>query len=255
MRLALLISRRIQSVKFIASLSKMDTIQLFDVNDLPNSSFSLFLGKRGSGKSVLAESLVKQLYEAGKIDLAFLYSGTGAGFSIIKKESRFDNLDTLPTVIKNMRRMNAFNEVANNADKIKMRMMLVIDDFACDMKSKSFEIFKELSVNGRHVAYSPLALHVVVLCQALTALPRIVRLNADLLVVNAISSVIESKLILDEYLYVLDGSTAGKRQARQLYTDIVTSAPFTFLAIEAFRPNVRQFSDFLKIFRAPNPDE
>ena len=39
------------------------TIKNFDVEELPNSSFNIFLGKRRSGKSVLCEYLIKQMID------------------------------------------------------------------------------------------------------------------------------------------------------------------------------------------------
>ena len=60
----------------------------------------------------------------------------------------------------------------------------------------------------------------------------------------------EMNLVLDENLYLLDGSIKGKREARSYYQDLVVSKPFAFCCLENWRQNVTQLSDFVKIIVA-----
>ena len=55
---------------------------------------------------------------------------------------------------------------------------------------------------------------------------------------------------MSENLYLLASDTQGKREARQLYHDIVSSAPFVFLCIECHRQNVTEYADYLKKYVA-----
>lgn len=231
----------------------MDTIQRFNIEELPSSSFNLFLGKRRSGKSYLCEHMLRELIDANKLDCAFLISNTGAGFDIIEKPCRYDTIEPLNKIIENYTMINEYNKCANEKDKIRIRTMVVIDDCAVDLKSKSFQILEALSTNGRHIAYEPCALHICILCQSLTKIPRVVRLNSDLIVMNAIASMKELEMVLDENFYVTDTSRDGKKAGRQLYTDLVTSEDFIFIVVENHKQNVTTYADYLKTYKAPAP--
>ncbi len=232
-------------------IETVDDIRHLDVeNDMCNSSFNLCIAKRRSGKSYLVEDMVKKLVKAGKVQCVFLFSGTDAGFDFIDKKSRFDDIGALHNIIDNYKRINNFNKVANKSDKIKANSFVIIDDMANALKSKKFNILEELAVNGRHVAYEPCCLHFMILCQSLTKIPRVVRLNADNIFLNCCSSSVERDQLMDENMYVLASDAQGKRHAKQLYHDIVTSEPFMFLCIENHRQNVTKYSDYLKKYKA-----
>ena len=233
----------------------MELIQSFDIEALPSSSFNLFLGKRRSGKSYLCEHMLKQLYDSKKIDCAFLISNTGAGFDMIEKPCRYDTIEPLNKIIENYTKINEYNKVANEKNKIRIRTMVVIDDCAVDLKSKSFQILEALSTNGRHIAYEPCALHICILCQSLTKIPRVVRLNSDLIFMNAIASMKELEMVLDENFFVIDSSRDGKKEGRQMYTDLVSSEDFVFIAVENHKQNIKTYADYLKTYRAPAPEK
>jgi hypothetical protein len=226
-------------------------IQPFDVEEIPNSSFNVFLGRRRSGKSVLVEYLLKQMVEKKMLDLVFLFSPTDAGFEMIDKESRFKEIDELHTIIENFGLLNNYNKtIKKKRDKIRIRCMIILDDFAVKLKSKSFNILETLAVNGRHLSYKPLALHFCVLSQSLTKVPRVVRLNTDHIFLNSIGSSMELNMILDENFYILDGSRAGKNDGRKLYNDLIVQEDYQFIVVENWRQNVRQYSDYVKTYRA-----
>ena len=54
----------------------MQDIKDFNVEDIPSSSFNLFLGKRRSGKSVLCEYMISQMVDNKMVDQIFLFSPT-----------------------------------------------------------------------------------------------------------------------------------------------------------------------------------
>ncbi|MFT4803273.1 MAG: hypothetical protein ACI9YE_000465 [Psychroserpens sp.] len=228
----------------------MSSITDFKVDELPNSSFNVILGKRRSGKSVLAEYLIKQMVAKKKIDIVFLFSTTDAGFDIIPKEHRFKTIDKLHTLIENYRLINEYNKDEPKNKKIKIRTMCILDDMAVDLKSKSMNILESLSCNGRHLAYEPLSLHFCILSQSLTKIPRVVRLNCDNIFFNNIASSIELELILSENLYLLDSSIQGKRLARRIYNDLVVLEDFGFIVIENWRQNVKEYKDYIKTYKA-----
>ena len=223
----------------------------FNVEEIPNSSFNVFLGRRRSGKSILVEYLLKQMVANKMLDLVFLFSPTDSGFEMIDKNSRFKDIDVLETIVENFRLMTEYNKSKKKKrEKIGVRCMIILDDFAVKLKTKSFNILETLAVNGRHLGVSPLALHFCILSQSLTKIPRVVRLNTDHIFLNSIGSSMELNMILDENFYILDGSRQGKNDGRKLYNDLIVQEDYQFIVVENWRQNVREYKDYVKTYRA-----
>lgn len=231
--------------------SLIKTIKKFDVKTMPPSSFNLYLGKRRSGKTILCEYLLSQLYYESLVDCIFLFSPTNAGFDFIEADCRFDNIDLLDNIINNYEIFNEYNKLQPHKSKqIKLRTAVVIDDCATDLKSKDFNILEELSVLGRHKAYPPLSLSFHILCQSLTKIPRVVRLNSDIIFMNQIASMKEVELVTDENLFILASSMDEKKKARQLYYDLVGEEDFQFIACCNYKQNCREYSDYIYTYKA-----
>jgi len=230
----------------------MDTITKFDVKCMPSSSFNIFLARRRSGKTVLVEYMLKQMIDANMLDLIFIFSPTDSGFNTVVKDKdfRFDTIEPLMDIINNYKLMNEYNKLVSKNKKIKLRTAIVIDDFAIELKNKKFNILSDLSVRGRHYSLEPLSLHFFILSQSLTKIERVVRLNCDTIFFNSISSMKELELILDEYLYIINSSRDGKREARQLYESLVQAEDFNFIGILNFRQNCNKYSDFITTYKA-----
>ena len=128
----------------------LNDINNFNVSETPNSSFNIFLGKRRSGKSVLAEYFYEQLVKEKKIDIGFLFSETMAGFDSIEPDNKFNDIKTLMNIIENFKKMNQYNKCVTSRDQIKLNVLVILDDLAIKLKTKEFNILEELSVNGRH---------------------------------------------------------------------------------------------------------
>lgn len=226
-------------------------IPLFNVEDLPSSSFNIFLGKRRSGKSVLCEYMIQEMIDNKMLDMVFLFSKTDAGFKIIgDKNNRFDNIEPLHDLIDNYRKINEYNKVVSKRKKIVIRTAVIIDDFSIELKSKTMNILEDLAVRGRHLSYDPLSLHFFILCQSLTKVPRVVRLNSDTIFLNAIASMIELSMILDENFFILSSSREGKREGRQLYEDLVKKEDFNFIGILNYKQNIKEYADYLRTYKA-----
>ena len=228
----------------------VNDITKFKASEMPNSSFNIFLGKRRSGKSVLAEYLLKEMLENKMVNLCFLFSTTNAGFEMIDNDSRFTEIDKLDTILENYRAMNSYNKVAKEKDKFKIKTLIILDDCAIKLKTKEFNILETLSVNGRHYAYEPLSLHFFILCQSLTKIPRVVRLNVDNIFLNTIPSKIELEMVLMENFFILDSSRQATTEARQLYHKLVGTEDFQFIVVENWRQNVKVMADYIKTYKA-----
>lgn len=229
-----------------------DSIEKFKMDDIPTSSFNLVLGKRRSGKSYLVEDLIQKMVKEKMLDAVFLFSGTDAGFEFVEPDFRFigDDMEPLNQLVENMKWLNEYNKVAPKKSKIRIRVAVILDDHAVRLKSKEFNILEELSVNGRHCAYEPMALHVFTLCQSLTKIPRVVRLNSDLIIFNSIASLREKECIMDENLYLIESSLEGKRRARKLYDDVMVKEPFIFMVVLNCKQNVVKYSDYIRTYVA-----
>ena len=228
----------------------VNDITKFKASEMPNSSFNIFLGKRRSGKSVLAEYLLKEMLENKMVNLCYLFSTTNAGFKMIDNDSRFTEIDQLDTILENYRAMNSYNKVAKEKDKFKIKTLIILDDCAIKLKSKEFNILETLSVNGRHFAYEPLSLHFFILCQSLTKIPRVVRLNVDNIFLNTIPSKIELEMVLMENFFILDSSRQATTEARQLYHKLVGTEDFQFIVVENWRQNVKVMAYYIKTYKA-----
>ena len=228
----------------------MPKIENMKVDDIPNSATIICLAKRRGGKSTIVEYLMNELYEKGKIDQAYLLSGTDAGFECIDKEHRLKDIEEVEEIIENYKLFNEFNKIADKKDKIKIKTMVILDDLALELKSKKFNILESIATNGRHCAYKPLSLSFVILSQSLTKISRVVRLNTDIIMFNMIASMRELEILFDENMYLLDSSIKGKRLARKVYNETICEDDFMFLCIENYRQNVRTHTDYIKKFKA-----
>jgi len=228
----------------------VNNIETLNLEDLPNSSYNIFLGKRRSGKSYLCEYVVQKLIDMGKADMVFLFSETNAGFDFIKYDFRYKEIDELRNLVEKYKYMNNYNKLVSERNKIKLKTIVIIDDCAIKLKSKEFNILEELSVNGRHAAYPPLSLHFFILAQSLTKIPRVCRLNCDNIFLNAIASEHERAMVLDENMYLIDGSRQGKNMGRNLYQSLVASDDFVFMVIENWRQNATEYKHYIKRIKA-----
>lgn len=228
----------------------MEDIKKFDTNSMVNSSYSIILAKRRGGKSTLVSDLVNKLYDKKKLDCCYLFSGTDADFPQIEKPFRFNDITKLQGIVDRYKIMNEYNKIADPPNRFKIKTMIILDDLLLKLKSKDFSIIQDLSVNGRHCAYKPLCLHIVILAQSLTSIPRLVRNNTDYIFLNNISSMKELELIMDENMYLLDSSREGKKVARKLYNDLITSKDFLFMVIKNYKQNARKYSDYISYYVA-----
>ena len=235
-------------------MSLIQDIKKFNPADLVNSHFSICVAKRRSGKSVLVEDFIRKQFNSDALDVAILFTGTDAGFPMIKKEHRFnaDQIDKLDDIVNNYQVMNEFNKIAGEQkDKFKIRTLIVLDDLALQYKSKEFsEKLCNLSVRGRHYSYKPLSLSFMIITQKICCLPTICRCNADYIMFNNISSMTELDTVMNENFFLKDSSRDGKKKARNLYNELVSSRPYLFIICENHRANIHEYSDYVKSYVA-----
>ena len=227
----------------------MENIQYFNPKDFVGSHFTILCAKRRGGKSTLVGDFIDKQFENGDIDIAILFTGTDADFPMIKKQFRYsaEEIDKLDDIVDNYTVMNEFNKIADEKDKFKLKTIVILDDLALQYKSKEFaEKLSNLSVRGRHYSYSPLSLSFFIITQKICCLPTVCRCNADYIIFNNISSMTELDTVMNENFFLMDSSRDGKKIARNLYNDLVSSEPYLFVVCENHRSNIREYSDYIK---------
>ena len=227
----------------------MENIQYFNPKEFLGSHFSILCAKRRGGKSTLVGDFIDKQFENGDIDIAILFTGTDADFPQIRKQFRYsaEEIDKLDDIVDNYTVMNEFNKIADERDKFKLKTIVILDDLALQYKSKEFaEKLSNLSVRGRHYSYSPLSLSFYIITQKICCLPTVCRCNADYIIFNNISSMTELDTVMNENFFLMDSSRDGKKIARNLYNDLVSSEPYLFVVCENHRSNIREYSDYIK---------
>lgn len=228
---------------------EVEDIQYFDVKDLVGSHVTIVNAKRRGGKSTIIGDFINKQFENGDIDIAILFSGTGADFPMIKKPFRYnaDEIDKLDDIIENYQVMNEFNKIADPPNRFKLKTIVILDDLALQYKSKEFaEKLANISVRGRHYSYKPLSLSFFIITQKICCLPTVCRCNADYIIFNNISSMTELDTIMNENFFLMDSSREGKKKARNLYNGLVTSEPYLFVVCENHKSNIREYKDYIK---------
>ena len=228
---------------------EIEDIEYFKPSEFVNSFFSIVCAKRRGKKSTLIGDFINKQFEAGKIDVAILFTGTDADFDMIKKPFRYsaEEIDKLDDIVENYQVMNEFNKIADPPNKFTVKTVVILDDLALQYKSKDFaEKLCNLSVRGRHYSYKPLSLSFIIITQKICCIPTVCRCNADYIMFNNISSMTELDTVMNENFFLLSSSREGKKKARDLYNGLITSEPYLFIICENHRANVRNYSDYIK---------
>ena len=230
-----------------------------DILDYPVSFYIQVIACRRSGKSFTVNWMLQQYQKSDKaFDAIFLFSPTDAGFEGIPKKFRYKTLDPIESIMNQQREIKKHNlKAKKDEDRIKSRVLLVIDDCASGDAMKSCKQLEELALNGRHLGNDGVdgnGLSVFVLSQSVTKCSRATRLNCDVWLTNSIASARERDLLMDECLF-LSTERGAKRYARNLFESLATSKDFRFLSIELFRQNKQCHEDYIRLVDATEQKE
>lgn len=231
----------------------------FDYKDLPRDGFmvSIVSARRG-GKSFLIDYLIKQFQQDKTLRFThiFLISPTGYGFKGIPPAYRFAETSALSYILGNQEKIRDYNQTAPPARRVKSRILIVVDDCACEEDKTAGlknEQISRLALNGRHYSTKDPqegnGVSVVLISQALKKIPKSVRLNQDVMFANNIASLIERNDLLDENFFI-DTTNEGKRYGRRVFQELSTSTDFVFIAIENHVQNKRRLQDYIRTYRA-----
>ena len=236
----------------------------YDVEDCPDSFFSLVVAPRRNGKSEMVQSLLHDFYQnkEKRFDYVFLFSQTGAGYEDqIPPTYRFYDLAHLPAICNEQQRIKQYNKKCTRADdRIKCRVLILLDDMIGEAVGpdslKNSSMIRKLAVNGRHLGNDGVpgnGISVMILTQSLTAVPRIIRLQTDMLFCGKVASRKEREMLAYEYL-CLQSDRDGIGDAYHTMDSICYSAPFRFLVISCHKQDRREHKDYVTYYNAPWPN-
>tara|TARA_S200002703_G_scaffold87002_2_gene74915 strand:+ start:138 stop:950 length:813 start_codon:yes stop_codon:yes gene_type:complete len=232
----------------------------FKPTDLPDSFTMIGIAARRSGKTTLVESLLEEFGKSKhhKFTAIFLLSATNAGFeNQIPVPYRYTDLGNLGYILRKQAQVKEYNlKEPLKKNRIKSRVLIIVDDLIGEQKGKNSlkynDDIRKLFVNGRHLGNDGVdgnGVNVIVLSQQFSAIPKVARLNSDLIITNRITSKMERKDVLDSFFTLGNGRDASKI-ASDTYESIVLSKPFRFVVIETFRANRVKLEDYIKHYDA-----
>ena len=236
----------------------------FDVADVPDSFFSLVVAPRRNGKSEMMQSLLSDFYhdKSKRFDYVFLFSQTGAGYEDqIPPTYRYYDLAHLPAICNEQQRIKEYNKkCTRKEDRISCRVLLLLDDMIGDAVGpdslKNSSMIRKLAVNGRHLGNDKVpgnGISVVILTQSLTAVPRIIRLQCDILFCGKVASRREREMLNYEYL-CLQSDRDGSADGYHTMDSICYSAPFRFIVVSNHKQERREHKDYITYYNPPWPN-
>lgn len=231
-----------------------------NIEDLPDSFTMVGIASRRSGKTTIVESLLEEFKKSKKRGFTsiFLLSATNSGFeNQIPVPYRYSNLDNLGYILKKQAQVKQNNIDETRKDqRIKSRVLIIIDDLIGETTGQNSlkynDSIRKLFVNGRHLGNDGVegnGVNVIILSQQFSAIPKVCRLNCDVIMTNRITSRMERKDVLDSF-FTLENNREAIKLASDTYESIVLSKAFRFVVIETFRPNRRTLSDYIKHYDA-----
>lgn len=231
----------------------------FNINDLPDSFTMIGIAARRSGKTTLVESLLEEFKKSKKgFTTIFLLSATNAGFEgQIPVPYRYTDLTNLEYILRKQAEVKQYNlDEPLKRKKIKSRVLIIVDDLIGEVTGKNSLRYngsiRKLFVNGRHLGNDGVdgnGVNVIVLSQQFSAIPKVARLNSDVIVTNRITSKLERRDVLDSFFTLENSRDAGKI-ASDTYESVVLSRPYRFVVIETFRANRTRLQDYIKHYDA-----
>ena len=218
---------------------------------------SLCVGSSGSGKGVLLQSLVLDVF-AGVFERVFLFSKTAFTdtnwepvLKHIRKELKhpedelgpfFEEFEpaVIEKIIDQQKRIIEY-EKAHNFKKLH-QICIIVDDYAGDesvMRGKKGEALKNLYLTGRHWG-----INLIVSIQKWRLASTVMRTQATSVFYFKARSNVDLESFLEENSALVPG---GKKQLMEIYR-AATAEPYSFLTVDLLTKDVSKM--FLKRFES-----
>jgi len=155
---------------------KLVKIRKFDLNEIPDGSVCILIGKRKSGKSIAIKDL---LHSKRDIPIGQVISGSEHAnpffsdfFPTSYIEEEYDT-ELISDIINRQKKIKEYAK-RNPQKNIDTRFMVVFDDCLHDNKWKNKKEIKNIFMNGRHFDIT-----FVLAMQYVCGIPPILRTNVD----------------------------------------------------------------------------
>lgn len=241
----------------------MEKYKQLQIDEFPLSWYGVIVGSRRSGKTTMAEHLIRQAQQSRKHKFThiWLISQTNAGFEPgIPKRFRSRDMATLDFIAQKQIEVMKYNrKQRHKRDMIRQKVLVIVDDCAATAGQclRNSVALDSAALNGRHLSSrDPIesnGVSYLVLSQSLTAISRRQRLNVDFFIVNSLSSDIETRMICEENGFFTN-TAGGKREGRQLFRMLTTSKEWRFICIMCCAAaNKTDLHDYVRLVDAEIP--
>ena len=235
----------IQRSKIITSDEFAKVIPEFDVfKVLKPDSQVLVQAPRRSGKTTLVEDMIGKWRTKNRVDLILLFSKSNAGFPNIPQKYRFRSLEpAMSQLVETQIKVKKANR-KRKKEKIHSRVICIFDDQIDGTNHlRNNQLLTKMATLGRHTGDSHSSIMCIYLSQHITAIPPVMRRNMDVVISLKISSRLERKLFVEEFLTLKSGR-GGLAEAYNLF-DIVNSADYKAIIVNTTHSNKYKYSDYV----------
>jgi len=217
----------------------MNELIQFDLNDVPDNPSICLVGKRRSGKNVLARDLCYNYFRGQKIKNVFLFSPTAEiatnSYDFVPLEYRYSivDVDIINRILKRQEYLIRNNPKGNHG------ILLLFDDIAYSNNYAQKQIIDKLFICARHFQVS-------LICNfqyLKTDLTRSIKDNTDLIFVFNQSNIDNKKIINEQFLSVSDNKQDGMDLINKYATGFQTLTILNTM-------NTNNFSDFCFYYEA-----
>jgi hypothetical protein len=240
----------IQKSKILTTDEFTRTIPQFDVfKVLKPDSQILVQAPRRSGKTTLVEDMIGKWRTKNRVDLVMLFSKSNAGFPNISQKYRFRSMEpALSQLMETQIKVKQANR-KRKKDKIHSRVICIFDDQIDGSRDlRTNNLLTKMATLGRHAGDSHSSVMCIYLSQHITAIPPVIRRNMDIVISLKISSRLERKLFVEEFLTLKSGR-GGLTEAYNLF-DIVNSQDFKAIIVNTTHSNKYDYKDYVSQYVA-----
>lgn len=222
------------------------------------------VGFRRQGKTKITEYMIHQYMKHNEVDACYLFSKSGAGFDNIPSAFRYKDIKVLDDVIEQQLKVNRHNKKCNKKDRVKSRVICIIDDFIDSARStdvKRSNTLVALSSKGRHISQKLTidgtevtnGIMTIIISQSFTHIPPVLRQNTDWTLCSALANRLERKKLVESY-FTLYSSNWGLREAYSVYDVATNTEPYLFAVIHGTCSAKRDYNSYIFTYKAPKED-
>jgi len=213
--------------------------------DVPSNPFIFISSPRRAGKSEITLHMLRQFHAKKRFTHYALVSQTLSGYEgVIPYTYQFENMNHISEIINKMQDVAEYNSKVKEKGQppehyINCSFLLILDDVIGDPKDirKIGGYLQKIAVNGRHILREDPnkknEFGTILISQKITAVPPVIRQNADIICSARLASRIERETYIENFLTLTSGRD-GLKEARRVF-DSITLQEYTFICVLAYK--------------------